>query len=152
MSINANTVLTEKDTLIRFLKYLLSGGSAVVAHYSVLFFLVTSGVDPLIATCIGFTVAIAVNYIGQFYWVFKTSKSHQRTFPVYLAVTVVMGTFNAAIFWFLNTRIGWHYLSSQALGTVTIVILNFVINRRFTFAVVSKDTTQSKKGSHFYRR
>ena len=119
--------------LLRFGRYIVSGFIAVVVHYSSLFILVSQGLDPILATSLGFALAIVVNYISQYYWVFNTSRPHRHTFPSYVGVTVAMMGTNASIFWFASAKLDWHYMFAQAVATAAVVVLNFTINRRFTF-------------------
>jgi len=49
-------------------KFIISGGSATIAHLSVMAFLVWAGVAPLISTSVGVIVGAVVNYILQYYY------------------------------------------------------------------------------------
>ncbi len=90
--------------------------------------------NPSIATSIGFAAAIGVNYHFQYHWTFAASGSHKSTFTRYVTVTVAMMFVNTAIFWMLTEQWGFGYILAQCLATGVVMIANFNINRRYTFA------------------
>ena len=51
----------------------------------------------------------------------------------YTLVTLAMLLVNLLIFWFLNEQLGIYYFIAQIVATGIVVILNFTINRRWTF-------------------
>ena len=90
---------------------------------------------PLVATVIGFSAAIAVNYTLQYYWTFSVKARHLVTFGRYLAVTFVMLGLNTALFWLFNMYLGVGYLLAQVCATALVTAINFAVNRSFTFQI-----------------
>lgn len=118
----------------QFLKYSVAGGFAAVAHFGVLVLLVENyAVLPTIASGIGFCIAGAVNYTLQYYWTFRASGPHALMLSRYTLVTLAMLLVNLLIFWFLNEQLDVYYFIAQIVATGIVVILNFTINRRWTF-------------------
>jgi len=52
---------------------------------------------------------------------------------LYLAVTLVTLTLNTAVFWSLHVQFEWSYLLAQLLATGVVFLINFQINRLYTF-------------------
>lgn len=121
-----------------FFRYTVAGSMAAVAHFTVLWILVEwFGVYPTYASAIGFCVAIFVNYSLQYYWTFRAKGPHGVLFLRYLVVTLLMLGVNTLIFWTLNEAMGIYYLVAQVVATGCVMILNFTINRHYTFVYTS---------------
>lgn len=124
----------QSEKLRQFVKYGVSGGSAVLVHFLVLTALVElTGLDATIATGIGFLVGCVVNYSIQHKWVFAASGNHRQFVLRYTGVTAATFFLNLAIFHGLHALLGWWYVIAQAVATVLVFLVNFEINRRFTF-------------------
>jgi len=115
-------------------RYLISGGVATTAHLLTLTLLVEIlAVAPVIASGIGFCIAVLLNYSLQYHWTFGACEAHTVVFLRYLGVTFAMLGVNTALFWVFLAWFGLPYLLAQILATGVVVILNFNINRYFTF-------------------
>ncbi len=124
-------------------RYLVSGGLAAVLHFSVLIMLVELvDVDATIASMVGFCLAGILNYTLQYHWTFEISEPHGRVLAKYVFITFSMLGVNTIIFWVLYTKIDVMYLGAQFIATGVVTILNFLINKNFTF-VPSRDTQKS---------
>jgi putative flippase GtrA len=124
--------LTYSQSLVR---YFISGVSAVALHFLVLACLVEiAGLHSTIATTIGFVTGSLLNYTLQYYWAFAASTNHAQSLTRYALVTATTAGLNALLFWLLTQRLGVHYLASQALVTAVIFLINFEVNRRYTFS------------------
>lgn len=121
-----------------FLRYTVAGSIAAIAHFSVLWGLVEwFGVYATYASATGFCVAIFVNYSLQYYWTFRAKGPHGVMFLRYLVVTLTMLGVNTLLFWTLNEAMGVYYLVAQVIATGCVMILNFTINRYYTFTRIS---------------
>jgi putative flippase GtrA len=121
-----------------FFRYTVSGLMAAIAHFTVLWILVEwFGVYPTYASAIGFCVAMFVNYSLQYYWTFRAKGPHGLLFSRYVIVTLSMLGVNTLIFWTLNEVAGIYYLAAQLVATGGVMILNFTINRHYTFVYTS---------------
>lgn len=118
-----------------FLRYSLSGLAATITHFSILAALVEFvGLNATLASLLGFCAAIFVNYSCQYWWTFKAKGSHHIIIFRYLLVTTAMLGLNTLLFWTLTSKLSLHYLIAQSLTTAVIMLANFNINRRYTFA------------------
>jgi len=118
-----------------FIYYTISGGLAALVHFLILIALVEkTTINPTIASGIGFCMAIIVNYNMQYHWTFKSSGSHRTIFIKYVIVTFIMLGVNTIIFWFLFEKQELVYLIAQVIATGTVMLMNFAINKNYTFA------------------
>lgn len=116
-------------------KYLISGGTAAAVQYVILIGLVEIyNVDPFIATFIGLTVATFVNYPLQYYWTFSNYVPHTSAFPKYILVTSIAYSVNLFCFWLLEEILGVNYIISQMIATCVALVINFIVNSRYTFS------------------
>jgi len=116
------------------LRYLVSGGSSVVAQFGVLTVLVEQlHMDPTFSSAVGFVVGCIVNYLMLYYWTFKANGKHLVVAARYCLVTSFTLLLNISIFWTLTELLRVWYLLSQVFATGAVATINFLINRRFTF-------------------
>lgn len=116
------------------LRYLVAGALATITHFTTLVVLVELlNISPIIATTVGFIFAVGVNYPLQYYWVFNPGSEHQDVFFRYIVVTLCTMLVNAITFWVLLNILNVWYLGSQIASTLTVIAVNYLINKEFTF-------------------
>lgn len=116
-------------------KYLVSGGTAAAVQYIILIGLVEIfDTNPFLATFIGLTIATFVNYPLQYYWTFTNFVPHKIAFPKYIFVTSITYSVNLLCFWVLEGGLGVYYILAQMIATGIALIINFVVNSRYTFS------------------
>ena len=121
----------------QFVRYFISGSTALIVHVAVLALLVELfAFNETVASGIGFVVAVLVNYTIQHTWVFEAEGNHGEHFPRYLLVTLITFSLNLGLFWMAVNVVEIWYPLAQVLTTGIIFILNFLINRQFTFKAV----------------
>jgi putative flippase GtrA len=117
-----------------FIRYFTSGVIATISHFAILILLVELFfINPLVATVVGFVVAIAVNYLLQYHWTFRCCGPLAYIFVRYLIVTLLMLLLNTALFWVLCYYYTIPYIVAQALVTSIVFLCNYSVNRRYTF-------------------
>lgn len=115
-------------------RYLVSGGTGAIVHFTVLTILVELvELNPTVATSIGFVLGSIVNYTLQYHWTFDADGPHHVMFTRYAAVTATTLSINAALFWTFTNIFGIHYLIAQVMSTGMMVVVNYLINRYYTF-------------------
>jgi putative flippase GtrA len=125
----------DRATLVQFLRYGLSGATAVATLLVALVVLTeVAGAPPTLASVLAFGCALPVNYALQHRFVFNRNRQHRQFFARYVGVTLFTMALNAGLFWVLTAALGVFYVASQVITLGVIVPLNFVINRSFTFA------------------
>jgi putative flippase GtrA len=119
-----------------FARYFVSGGAAFAVHLLTLSALVELvAVPPVTATAVGFLVALCVNYVLQHRWVFRSTGRHRTLFVRYVVVTIVTFAINIALFGLFYEILGLWYILSQIMATGLIFIVNFFVNRHYTFRI-----------------
>jgi len=132
MSPNIKT--KQKGVLLR---YLVSGATAAAAHFGLLIALIEFlTINPTLASALGFTAAVFINYSLQYYWTFaiESQGMHQVIFTSYLLVTFFTLSLNTALFWTMNELMGFQYFYSQVFATGFVLIVNFLVNNKYTFS------------------
>ena len=120
---------------IMLLKYMICGGLAAATHLGVLALLVEIFMlNTVVASAVGFGVAIVVNYSLQYHWAFSSETPHGTAIKRYLMVTISMMGVNTLLFWFLISVFNLAYLVAQLMTIGFIFGVNYVINKNFTFA------------------
>ena len=118
----------------QFVRYFISGGSAVLLHWLILIGLVELfAVSPMVATAIGFVVGFLLNYSLLQSWVFETSGNHRLFLMRYVVVTCITFVLNMGLFWLLYESMSINYSIAQVIATGVVFLVNFLINRSFTF-------------------
>lgn len=124
--------------LAQTIRYGLAGGTAALTLLVVLVLLVELvGCPKTLASVLAFTVATPINYGLQHRFVFRRRGRHGRLFVRYLGVTTATLALNTALFALFTTHFAIPYPVAQVVTVGIIVLVNFVLNRQFTFAPAS---------------
>ena len=114
-------------------KFIISGGSATIAHLSVMAFLVWVGVAPLVSTSVGVIVGAVVNYILQYYYTFDANVNHKKSIRNYIITVSLSFTSNFILFWIFHHVFGIEVMFGQLLTSATVAIQNYIIYKKFVF-------------------
>ena len=114
------------------LRYIGVGGLGTIFHYVLLAALVElAAVRPPVASVAGAILGAAVNYALNYHFTFTSVRSHRHTGPRFIIVALLAATLQGAGMWVLAPRI--HYLVAQAICTLVVLAIGFVLNRGWTF-------------------
>ncbi|MGH8604826.1 MAG: GtrA family protein [Gammaproteobacteria bacterium] len=117
-----------------FVRYGIAGGIAAGLLFCMLVILVEYyALNATLSSAIAFILASALNYSLQYYWTFRSSNSHLTAFTRYISFALLMLGVNTFVFWALQDRMGVYYLIAQMVSTFLVFILNYSLNRRYTF-------------------
>ncbi len=122
--------------LFRFLRYLISGGTAAATNFTTFFLLVHFGhVYYLYASVIAFVVSVGVSFAMQKFWTFQDRPTHDMhaQFARYLVVILLNLLLNTTLVYLFVEYGGVWYLFSQMLATAVIAITGYVGYRYFVF-------------------
>lgn len=129
MSNSAGTMLRQ------FMTFAALGVVGTMAHYVTLFVCVEAfGLDPVLASTVGFVVGALVNYYLSRAYVFRSSVSHVTGVPKFFTVAIIGMILNASIMSLIMFLIKTHYIVAQLIATGFVLIWNFFGNRFWTFA------------------
>ena len=132
---NQSSSSTLRSTFFQLGRYTVAGGTALATHVAVLSLLVElTPINKTLASAVGFACAVPVNYSLQHRFVFNSRGMHGVRFVRYVLVTLSTMTLNALAFWTLAEILHVYYVTAQLTTTALIFMMNFVVNRFYTFA------------------
>jgi putative flippase GtrA len=130
-----------KNTFKQFVIFSVVGAIGTLGHYSVLIILVELfDLNPVLATTFGFITGALINYILNYHITFKSKKAHKEALTKFLLVAVIGAAINSLIMYLGTEIIGLHYMISQILATGLVLILNFIVNKYWTFSIKELST------------
>lgn len=119
--------------LIRFTKFVLVGGVATSIQYLLLFILVHwNGVNPVLASSLGFVVSAFANYLLNYYYTFRSKHQHGTALFKFMTIAGIGLILNSTIMQVLTVE-GLHYLIAQAIATAVVLLWSFTGNSLWTF-------------------
>jgi len=120
--------------LTKVFRFGVVGVLTAILHYGLLY----AGVEALqldvtLASSLGFIVAVIFNYLMHYSWTFAEPAPHGRTLRRFL-VMISCGFFiNAAVMYAGADRLAFHYLLTQALALVVVILWNFMLSNFWVF-------------------
>jgi putative flippase GtrA len=124
-----------KDRFGQLVRFALVGAVATGVQYVTLIVLVReAGIWPPVASAIGFVVSAAGNYLLNYYFTFRSRRSHGMAAAKFMALAGVGLAINSVLMQVL-VGAGWHYILAQVCATVVVFLWNFLGNSLWTFGV-----------------
>jgi putative flippase GtrA len=128
------STLTSTKALKQFQSFLLIGLIATAIQYLVLILLVRYfAVNAVFASALGFAISSIVNYELNRKFTFASSSSRTKTIHKFYVVAISGLAINSASMWLLINLAEFHYLFSQILTTLLVLVFNFSLNKFWTF-------------------
>ncbi len=119
----------------RFLLFAAVGLVGTLAHYAAMVALVQGlGVPPVAASVAGFLVGMAVNYVLNYRYTFRSAKRHREAATKFFVVGCCGLGLNTALMYVLTSPAGLHYVVAQLGATALVLLWNFGGNQLWTFA------------------
>lgn len=116
-------------------KYIVVGILGTATHLALLYLTVEFFLfSPLIGSSTAFIFVVIQSYILNRNWTFQSEKSHTSTLPRYLIVSGVGFLSNFLLMYFMVNVLGIWYMTAQILTALVIPIMNFLLNRYWTFS------------------
>lgn len=118
----------------QFLRYALVGLFGTVIHFSLMVLAAEHwGWDPLVAATLGFLAAFIASYLINKRWTFASGLSHATSAWRYGAVSLLGLGVNSALLALLVYGFSFWYVSAQLAVIMVVPIMNFGLNRYWTF-------------------
>jgi putative flippase GtrA len=119
----------------QLLRFGLVGAAAAATHFAVAVACVRiTGVDPQLANVIGFLIAFAVSFVGQWRWTFANHAAPvSRALPSFFFVSILGFATNALAYRWLLTHTTLRYDIALALVLVGVAAMTFVLSRYWAF-------------------
>jgi putative flippase GtrA len=119
----------------QFIRFAIVGAIATAIQYAILIALVHGALaGPVVASSFGFAVGALANYALNRSFTFRSSQAHAEALPKFAIVALLGLAVNASLIWLFHIPVGLHYLLAQVLATGGTLLLNFTLNRIWTFS------------------
>ena len=110
------------------------GVATAFIHYGLLY----AGVEGLqlnvtLASSLGFVVAVIFNYLMHYSWTFTDPAPHGRTLRRYLLMITFGFFINALVMYVGADYLAMHYLLTQALALIVVIVWNFLLSNFWVF-------------------
>lgn len=116
----------------QFVRYVVIGGGATLAHYVTLFGLVQAHVPPWRGSVASSVIGATLNYVISRRAVFNTTRGHAGAMVRFGLVALFALGCNAALM-AAGLGIGLYYLVAQVFASSLTGIFNFLLHRHWTF-------------------
>lgn len=117
----------------QFMRFAAVGLAGTGAHYAVLLALVyLAAAGPGPASALGALTGACVNYWLNRRFTFGSERPHAEAIPRFIALAVVGAALNGLIVGQL-ANLGVHFFIAQILATLVVLVLNFVISKKWIF-------------------
>lgn len=131
--LSLNGFFTSRNASSQIFKFILVGGTGTALHYLVFVLAVAVvSVPPGYAAFIGAGVGAIANYVLNRRFTFDSRRPHRETLPRFALMAAVGAVLNGVVVGMLSMA-GLHFLLAQAIATVCILILNFVVSKTWIF-------------------
>ena len=115
------------------LRYAAVGAVATVTHYALLWVLVEHGHWwPGLAAGAGAALGAQVGFVGNRWFTFQHSGPWLPAWWRFQLTALLGGVTSVAVV-AAGVKLGWHYLLAQAGATLLVLVLTYLINRRWAF-------------------
>lgn len=116
-------------------KYIVVGLLGTATHLSLLYFTVEFFLfSPLLGSSIAFVWVVIQSYLLNKNWTFENDKKHSSTLPRYLIVSGIGFLGNFLMMYVLLNIFGLWYMLAQILTALVIPVINFLLNKHWTFS------------------
>jgi putative flippase GtrA len=121
--------------LFQFGRFLVVGGIATALQYAILFALTgAAGVQPLLASSVGFVASAAANYTLNRRFTFRSDVNYFAGLERFSIIAGVGLALNATVMAAGTALAGINYIASQLVATAVVLLWNFHVNRLWTFS------------------
>lgn len=125
--------------IIQFIRFGLVGIFATLCHMGTLIILVEIfKYQPILASTIGFILAVILSYILNYHYTFMSRGSHILIFSRYLIVCIMGLAINSSIMFLTVKILKWWYIIGQIPTLIIVPITNFTLNKYWTFKNINK--------------
>lgn len=120
--------------LLQFLQYIAVGGLAFIVDYSALYFTLQLGFHYLIATAIGFTLGLALNFLLCITWIWRgTQANNVKDFTVFTIIGIAGLGLTALLMWTLVDIFYFAPTYAKVITAAIVLIWNFSLRKLFVF-------------------
>ena len=123
-----------KDSVQQVSRFGITGVAATLVHSVVLIVLVEMGRwSPTPANMIAFSFAVAVSYLGNYYWTYGSRRAHRYSILRFAFIAIVAAALNYMIFWLMVEQWSLHYLLALLVVMSTVPVISFLVQKKWVF-------------------
>jgi putative flippase GtrA len=127
--------MAQRPALVQLAKYSLVGASNTLITFLTYIALMAAGVDYLLASAIGYGVGSTNSYLLNYRWTFDArGVSHRQTLSRFAVVQGLGISANLGLIYALVDGLGFAKAPAQALVTLLVLTITFLMNRIWAFA------------------
>ncbi len=116
-------------------KYLVVGLLGTATHLSLLYVAVEFlHMQPLLGSCAAFVWVVIQSYLLNRNWTFQSTRGHTSAMARYMAVSGLGFLGNLLIMYVMLDVFGLWYMLAQASTALVIPLMNFLLNKYWTFS------------------
>jgi putative flippase GtrA len=132
--------------LSQFGRFVIVGGLATAFQYAIMLALtVFGGVQPLVASSVGFVAGAVATYTANRRFTFRSDVDYLAGLHRF-AITAGCGLgLNAVVMAAGMDLVGMNYMASQVIASGVVLLWNFQANRLWTFAIRLADSPESTR-------
>ena len=132
MNLQRNKGIPFKKRILEIIRFCISGGVCFLVDYgTMVLFKECFGFNYLIATGIGFTVSVILNYLMCVFWAFENvNKNNKKAMALFLITSIIGLGLNELFMWFFVDIIVIHYMISKIITAALVMIWNYVTKRK----------------------
>jgi len=124
-----------KKTALQFIIFAMVGAVGTALHYAVLLLSVEFfGISPLYGTSAGFAVGAITNYLLNYHITFRSNKPHSEALLKFATVALAGALLNSLTMYAGIDLLQLHYMASQLIATILVLIWNYIANKLWTFS------------------
>lgn len=125
-------IIKDKNYIKELLRFVFTGGISFLIDYSTMVvFKEIIGVDYLLASIIGFTVSVIVNYFMCILWVFENAnKGDKKTVIVFVGSSVIGLGLTALLMWVFVDLLGLFYMIAKVIVTAIVMVWNYFAKKK----------------------
>lgn len=122
------------DIIRKFILFTGVGAIGTGTHYLILVILVQAlSINPVLASSAGALSGALVNYLLNYRYTFHSRKRHREAMTKFFTVAAVGFVLNGLLMTLGDQVLHLHYLLSQIIATVVVLMWNFAGNHFWTF-------------------
>jgi len=125
----------------RFFKFACVGGMGTGVHFGILYGLTSAGLIYWCSAIIAIAIAMSYNYTLNNYWTFRDKRKHGKDYfkglGKYAMVSFIGDGMYLGLMILLTEKAHLFYLLSAAIAMGSIMILRFLVIRRFVWRTAS---------------
>lgn len=120
--------------ILQFIRFGLIGIVATLCHMGTLIiFVEIFKYEPIMASTIGFILAVIISYVLNYRFTFIARRSHVFFFLRYLVVCITGLAINISIMFLTVNILKWWYIIGQIFTLAIVPVTNFTLNKYWTF-------------------